>query len=436
MNMTAGMPGYDRRRLMELKYGSTSFIIDLPPEHLAGVIVPSLVLPTESTAEIIHKALDACQAALSSFKTGEKVVIVTSDITRYTGSEIYLPLLVERLNRQGVDDCDIEILIALGIHRKQTEHEHQKILGPLHGRLCVIDHDCDDHGQLVMVGTTSNGIRVSLNRRAVEADRLILTGTIGFHYFAGFGGGRKSVLPGIASRQACMASHFAVLNPGNGSGKNPLATTGNLEGNPVHLAMVEGCAMARPDFILNTVLAPDKQIIAAFAGNWLLAHEAGCRFYRERFAFPLPEKADLVIASCGGFPKDINLIQAHKSMEYSSQAVKDGGVMVLLAECRDGFGNATFFNWFRYKQAVEFESALREHYEINGQTAYSMSFKAQRFRIILVSQFPERQVEEMGMIPARTLEDAMNIAIAMLPSDWRAYLMPEAGTVLPVMAEG
>jgi nickel-dependent lactate racemase len=284
-----------------------------------------------------------------------------------------------------------------------------------------------------MVGITSNGTRVSINRRAVEADRLILTGTIGFHYFAGFGGGRKSVLPGIASREACMASHYAVLNPSNGSGKNPLATTGNLEGNPVNQAMVEGCAMAKPDFILNTVLTPDKQIIAAFAGDWCQAHEAGCQFYRECFSFPLQKKADLVIASCGGFPKDINLIQAHKSMEYASQSIKDGGVMILLAECRDGFGNSTFFNWFRHKRLDEFEAALREQYEINGQTAYSTLQKAQRFKIILVSQFPEQQVVEMGMIPAQSLEGAINIAIGMMPSDWQAYLMPEAGSVLPVV---
>lgn len=431
MSMTEGMPGSDRQSPMELKYGSIFFPINLPPERLAGVIVPSLSLPAAPPEDIVNTALDTCQPMISRFKPGEKVVIVTSDITRYTGSEIYLPLLVERLGCQGIADRDMEILIALGIHRKQTDHEHQKILGPLYGRIRVTDHECDDSAHLSLLGTTSNGIRVSINRRAVEADHLILTGTIGFHYFAGFGGGRKSVLPGIASRQACMASHFTVLNPGAGSGKNPLATTGNLDGNPVHQAMVEGCAMAEPDFILNTVLAPDKRIMAAFAGDWREAHEEGCRFYSERFAFPLKNKADLVIASCGGFPKDINLIQAHKSMEYASQAICDGGVLILLAECRDGFGNGTFFNWFRHKRLDAFEAALREHYEINGQTAYSMLQKAQRFRVILVSQFPVQQVKEMGMVPAATLEEAMAVASGLLPPDWRAYLMPEAGSVLP-----
>jgi nickel-dependent lactate racemase len=148
----------------------------------------------------------------------------------------------------------------------------------------------------------------------------------------------------------------------------------------------------------------------------------------------LTEKCDLVIASCGGFPKDINLIQAHKSMEYAIQALKDGGVLILLAECRDGFGNASFFNWFRYKWLNEFETALRKQYEINGQTAFSLLQKALRFRIILVSLLPDHQVEEMGMIASPSLEDAIDQAVGMLPAEWRYFLIPEAGSILPVMA--
>ncbi len=417
---------------MELKYGSITCLVDLPPERCAAVIAPPAVVAEGAPDEIIGAALDGCAAVIASFRPGEKVVIVTSDITRYTGSELYLPLLVERLNRVGIADHDIEILVALGIHRPQTEAEHRRIIGSLFGRIRVTDHDCDDPEQLCFIGTTSNGIDVSINRKAVEAERLILTGTIGFHYFAGFGGGRKSVLPGIASRSACMASHFAVLNPGEGRGKNRLAVTGNLEGNPVHRAMVEGCALAEPDFILNTVLSADKRILAAFAGHWQEAHEVGCRYYREHFSWPLVEKVDLVVASCGGFPKDINLIQAHKAMEYAAQALKEGGVLILLAECRDGFGNDTFFNWFRHKGLPEFEAALRKRYEINGQTAYSLFQKAQRFRIVLVSGFPPHQVEEMGMLPETTLSGAIARAIPLLPEGWRWYLMPEAGGLLPV----
>ena len=417
---------------IDLKYGSTTFKLELPPSRLAGIIEPLVPATVISPEKIINAALDDCHAAISRFVPGDTVIIVTSDITRYTGSEIYLPLLVQRLNSQGIPDTDIEVLIALGIHRTQTHDEHTKILGSLSGRIRVRDHDCDNAQELVSIGRTSNGINVSINRRAVAADRLILTGVIGFHYFAGFGGGRKSVLPGIASRQACMDSHFAVLNTRPGSGKNDAAVTGKLTDNPVHQAMVEACAMAKPDFILNTVLSPDKRIIAAFGGQWQEAHEKGCDFYRQHFSYPLEKKSDLVIVSTGGFPKDINLIQAHKSMEYASQALKEHGVMILLAECRDGFGHTTFFDWFRHKRLSEFEAALRERYEINGQTAYSTLQKAQRFRIILVSEFSAGQVEEMGMIPARTLEQAIQIAEGLLPKDWKGYVMPEGGSVLPV----
>lgn len=418
---------------MDLHYGDILLPLNLPPERLLGVIRPTDAKAPDAPETIIGAALDQCAAVINSFKAGEKVVIVTSDITRYTGSETYLPLLVERLVAAGIRESDMEILVALGIHRKQTEHEHKKIAGPLYGRIRVIDHDCDNPGELAFIGRTANGIDVTVNRRVVEADRVILTGTIGFHYFAGFGGGRKSILPGVAARATCMASHFAVLNPGEGTGKNPLAVTGNLEGNPVHGAMVEACAMVEPDFILNTVLSPDKRIMAAFAGHWREAHEEGCRYYAERFAWPLREKADLVVVSCGGFPKDINVIQSHKAMEYGSQALKEGGVMVLLAQCRDGYGNATFFDWFRFRDLAPFEAHLRSHYEINGQTAYSLLQKAQKFRIILVSDLPPEEVRTMGMTPARTLDEAMAQATELLPANYTAYVIPEGGMVLPAL---
>jgi nickel-dependent lactate racemase len=421
---------------MELKYGEKSLPMTLQPVNLLGMIKADPAAVDSSPEELIRTALDGCQSLIEKIQPSENVVIVTSDITRYTGSEIYLPLLVERLNAAGVADSNITIVVALGIHRKQTDTEHKRIVGPLYGRIKVVDHECDDPGKLITVGVTTCGIEVSINRTVAEAQHLILTGTIGFHYFAGFGGGRKSILPGVASRAACMASHFNVLNPVEGSGRNGFAITGNLEHNPVHSAMVEACAMVKPAFILNTVLSPQKSIIGVFAGHWREAHEAGCRYYAENFAYPLQKPADLVVVSCGGFPKDINLIQAHKSMEYGSQALKDGGVMILLAECRDGYGNATFFNWFRYKDLPSFECRLRSHYEINGQTAYSLLQKALHFRIILVSTLPPEEVRTMQMIPAATLDDALQMAGEMLPEDFKAYVIPEGSTVLPVIKTG
>jgi lactate racemase len=420
--------------MIDLKCGEKSYPLDLAPERVLAVLRPQVAEAAGTPEELVTWALEGCQAAISAFEPGEKVVIVTSDVTRPTGSEVYLPILVDRLNAAGIEDRDIEIVIALGIHRKQSESEHRKILGELYGRIAVYDHDCDDPGALVYLGDTASGIPVELNRRVAEAERLILTGAVTFHYFAGFGGGRKSMLPGVSSRKSCMASHFSVLNPEDGSGKNPKAVTGNLEGNPVHEGMLEACGMRPPDFILNTVLSPEKKIIAAFCGDWREAHLAGCRYCAESFSYPIAEKGDLVVVSCGGFPKDINLIQAHKSMEYASRALKPGGVMILLAECRDGYGNATFFNWFSYATCGELESALRKRYEINGQTAWSVKEKAERFRIVLVSELPDEEVSAMGMLPAASLEQAMELARGLLPQDYKAYVIPEGGIVLPVMA--
>lgn len=419
--------------MLDLKCGDHSYPLHLAPEHVLSVLSPRPCTPEGTPAELVERALDACAGILADFAPGERVVIVTSDVTRPTGSDIYLPLLVSRLNAAGIRDRDIEIVVALGIHRKQTAAEHKRIVGELYGRIRVTDHDCDDPGELVYLGDTSRGVPVEINRRVAEADRLILTGAVTFHYFAGFGGGRKSMLPGVSSRKSCMASHFSVLNPDEGSGRHPKAVTGNLEGNPVHEAMLEACAMRPPSFILNTVLGGDKEIIAAFAGDWREAHGAGCRFYAETFSASIAEKADLVVVSCGGFPKDINLIQAHKSMAYASRALKPGGVMVLLAECRDGYGNATFFNWFGYDSCAELESALRKRYEINGQTAWSVKEKAERFRIVLVSVLPDEEVRTMGMIPAATLEAALDVARPMLPEQYKAYVIPAGGTVLPVL---
>ena len=421
---------------MRLRYGDSSVPCSINSGRLLAVVRADPLLPEGSPEELILAALARCATILATFTPGQRVVIVTSDITRYTGSELYLPLLVDELNRRGIPDRDITIIIALGIHRKQSEREHKKIVGALHGRITVLDHDCDDPGKLVSLGMTTNGIDVLINRTAAEADRLILSGTIGFHYFAGFGGGRKALLPGIGGRASCLASHFTVLHPDPGGGRHPLATVGVLDGNPVHQALCEACALAEPDLILNTVLDPDKKIIAVFSGEWDRAHRAGCRFYGEQFTYLLSRQADLVVASCGGYPKDINLIQAHKAMEYASRALKEGGVMILLAACGDGYGNPTFFNWFRHRELAEFEAALRARYEINGQTAYALLDKAKRFRIILVSHLPPEEVRTLSMIPAGTLEEAMTIAAELLPEEYTAYVIPEAGTVLPVLKPG
>ena len=415
-----------------LKYGNKEIPAELNARLLS--VAPPGPLPNPEQ--------EVCQALSAPFgtpplseivKPGERVVIVTSDITRYTGSEIYLPVLIDELNRCGIPDKHIEIIVALGIHRKQTATEHRKIIGPLYGRVNVYDHECDDRDELVDLGTTSSGLPLQINRRVIEADRVIVTGTIGLHYFAGFGGGRKSLVPGVASRETCMATHFAIFNPPEQGGRNPQACTANLAGNPVHQAILEAAKRVKPDFILNTVLTADKQIARVFCGELEEAHLAGCALAKDLYTVPLEQAADLAVVSCGGHPKDINFIQAHKALDYAVHAVKPGGAVILLAACPDGFGNATFFDWFNYEDLDIFEKALRSRYEINGQTAWSTLSKARTWRVILVSEFPREQTEKMGMEKATTLDQALQMAYKQLPENPEIVVIPDGGTILPVL---
>jgi nickel-dependent lactate racemase len=413
------------------KYGSESWPVNLPQAQVLSALQQPIPDPQTAVAAALDVPLGSRRLE-ELVRPGEKVVIVTSDITRYTGSPLYLPLLVERLHRAGVADAEIEIVIALGIHRRQSPAEHQQIVGPLYGRIKVSDHDCDDAAQLVDLGTTASGLPVQINRTVAQADRVIVTGTVGLHYFAGFGGGRKGLVPGVASRTTCMATHFSIFNPPEAGGRHPGAVTGNLDGNPVHAAILEAARMVKPDFLFNTVLTPDKQIATAFAGDLNLAHLAACDLARKLYTVPLEQPAELAVVSCGGHPKDINFIQAHKAFDYGVRALVPGGTLILLAACPDGFGNPTFADWFRYRDLQEFEAALRARYEINGQTALATLDKAQHYRTILVSGFSAQETALLGMEKAESLDCALKMAYEKLPTTARTVVIPDGGTLLPV----
>ena len=422
-------------KTVELKYATDTSPCQLPDAQ----ILQAEQLPQVAAAEqLINAALANPIGSLplaQMIRPGEKVAVVTSDITRYSGSEIYLPILIDELNSIGISDDNIEIIIALGIHRKQTEAEHRKILGSLYGRIAVFDHECDDPDELVDLGMTDSGIPVQVNRRIIEADRVIVTGTIGFHYFAGFGGGRKGLIPGVASRKTCMASHFAVFNPPAVGGKHPQAVTGVLAGNPVHRNLLQAARLVNPDFLLNTVLSPKKEILGVFCGDLEQAHLAGCAMVESLFQVQLSQLADLAVISCGGEPKDINFIQAQKALDYGCRAVKEGGTIIFLAACRDGFGHDTFFDWFRYQNLDEFERELRKNYQINGQTAHAVLSRARRFRIILISEFTAEQTSTMGMEKAVDLQRALDLVLPELAENGEIVVIPDGGMVLPVVEE-
>ncbi|HYY95731.1 MAG TPA: nickel-dependent lactate racemase, partial [Pyrinomonadaceae bacterium] len=338
---------------------------------------------------------------------GESVLVVVSDATRATGSAQVVHLLVRRLVQLGVAPVNLRVIFATGIHRKVTREEKAELLTPfLVQRVRTLEHDAADPSRHISFGETERGTPVELDRALFDYSHVILTGAIGFHYFAGFTGGRKSVCPGLASARTIEATHLQALDFERG-GRRAGVGTGRLDGNAVHEECERIAAECAPSFLINTVTDERGRVVRLYAGDWRAAHRRACAEYADSHSLKIPERRALVVASAGGAPYDINLIQAHKALEMASYACAEGGDIILVAECADGLGRPDFLKWFDSSDSRALEARLRDAYEVNGQTAWSLLTKAERFRVHLVSGLPEDDVRLMRMNPARTLEEAL-----------------------------
>ena len=361
---------------------------------------------------------------------GESVLIVVSDATRATGSAQVVNLLVRRLVALGVSPHDLRVIFATGIHRAVTREEKAELLSPfIVQRVRTLAHDAGDESQHASFGETERGTPVELNRALFEHSHVILTGSVSFHYFAGFTGGRKSVCPGLASRRTIEATHLQALDFERG-GRRAGVGSGRLDGNAVHEECERIAAEAAPSFLINTVTDAGGRVVRVYAGDWRAAHRLACAEYADSHTVAVEEKRPVVVASAGGAPSDLNLIQAHKALEMASYACEEGGHIVLVAECADGLGRADFLKWFDSADSRALESRLREAYEVNGQTAWSLMTKAERFRVQLVSNLPEEEVRHMRMTPARTVEEAL----ARVASGAPGYVLPRGAAFMPVVA--
>ena len=361
------------------------------------------------------------------FSAGDSVLIVVSDATRATASAQVINLLVRRLIQNGVSPADLAIIFATGIHRPVTPEEKSELLTPfIVQRIKTIDHDAYDSAQMVLLGTTRAGMPVEVNRALKDYSHVVITGAIGFHYFAGFTGGRKSICPGLASARTIESTHMLALDFETG-GRRAGVGTGLLDGNAVHEECERVAALINPSFSINSVVDARDRAVSIFAGDWRAAHRIGCQTYLASHSTRIDTKREVVIVSCGGSPYDINLIQAHKALDIAAHACTDGGNIVLLAECRDGLGRSDFLKWFAEKDSRALEGRLQEGYEVNGQTAWALLTKAERYRIHVVSKLPDAAVRQMRMNPARSLTQVLD----ELPREVEGYIMPRGAAVLP-----
>ncbi|MCU1264435.1 MAG: hypothetical protein JWM21_753 [Acidobacteria bacterium] len=359
---------------------------------------------------------------------GESVLIVVSDATRATASAQVVNLLVRRLIQNGIAPGDMAVIFATGIHRPVTPKEKLELLTPfIVQRIRTIDHDAHDPNTLGL-GTMPDGTSIEVNPALRDFSHVIITGGIGFHYFAGYTGGRKSICPGLASAKTIEATHMLALDFEKG-GRRSGVGSGLLDGNAVHEACERIAEMINPSFNISTVVDQQGRAVRIHAGQWRVSHRQACDEYFNHHTIKLEAKRDVVLASAGGFPWDINLIQAHKSLEMAAQACNEGGTIILLAQCREGLGRSDFLKWFAAGDSGALASLLRESYEVNGQTAWSLRTKVEKYRIHLVSELADDDVRRMGMIPASTLDDALKD----VDRASAGYILPRASTVLPVM---
>lgn len=421
-----------------LKYGRGEIEFKIPEEQVLMEILgrdyPAL---TDVTATLIH-AMDHpidSPPLREIVKPGEKVVITVSDITRlWQKMSLIMPHIVNTLNEAGVPDQNITIINVVGGHRSNTEEEFIALCGEdVCHRVKVVNHDAHKVEEMVYLGKTSRGTEVSITKLVAEADRLIMTGGIVYHYMVGYGGGRKSVIPGFCSIKTIQQNHLWALGAELGSGSNPNSISGKTRGNEVHEDMMEIAGFIQPDFIVNMVPTPEGEFAGIFAGNWVSAWMEGTKLVDEIYGVDINALADIVIATAGGYPKDINLYQTGKTMDNTIYAVKKGGVVIILSECPDIYEPHEFSQWFQYPTKLDMEKALRENFTIPGWVAWREVECGDTATFIMVTR-PENAelVLKANMIPVTSIEEALQVAQQKCGTDKPTYtIMPQAANTLP-----
>lgn len=413
------------KRELTLPYGSQNLTCTVPAGTYLGTFLPHKEQVPGSGEELVIQALRHPVGAPHLSKVvapNDQVVIITSDHTRPCPNPILLPPLLAALNQAGVPDSQITVVIALGLHRKMSEAELRQSVGDeVFRRVQVINHDIHD---VTKVGTTSRGTPVELFRPVVEADIRICLGNVEFHYFAGFSGGAKAMMPGVASQAAINANHAHMTKEA--------ATAAELVGNPVREDLEEAVQMVGADYILNVIVDENMNIVHARAGDVTLAHRDLCGLLMSEGVVRIGQKVDLAIVSAGGHPKDVDLYQAQKALDNCANAVKPGGVLILLAQCGEGYGNGTFEAWMSSgKTPADLLADLKKQFVLGGHKAAAIAKVAETITIILVTSSVMAEKEMVGLTVVDSWEKAMEAAAQDLASEFSYAVFPLGASTLP-----
>lgn len=396
-----------------LPYGNEQLPLPLSDERLSSVLVSQLehYHPAQSPAQLVRNAIanPLGTLPLSELSRGKKrVTIIASDHTRPVPSKLLMPVLLEEI-RKGNPQAQITILIATGCHRDTTRKELIAKFGEeIVTREHIVVHNCDDEENMVSLGILPSGGQCRINRLACEADLLVAEGFIEPHFFAGYSGGRKSVLPGVAARETVLANHCAEFID------HPAARSGSLDQNPIHKDMMWAAEKAGLAFILNVVLNGNKEVIHAVAGDIHTAHRSGCQFL-EGLCGVKAAPADIVITTNGGYPLDQNIYQAVKGMTAAESCVNPGGVIIMLAKSNDGHGGEAFCK--EMQSGNNMDVLMKNILGRPRNKTLPDQWQAQIFirilqkaKVVYVSDAPEELVRSLHMTPAHTLAEAIALA--------------------------
>jgi nickel-dependent lactate racemase len=414
---------------MKLKYGKEEVRLILPDKNILQVLnlkeQKILSNPEDKLKKLMKNPL-GCPSLeeLILKKKAQKILIIVNDITRPTPYKIILPPLLNEFDEVGVNKKDIKFIIATGIHRDNSKEELSNIFGEdIISTYKFINHNADSP-DLHYLSKLKSGNELWVSSLVSETDFIITTGVIVPHYFAGFSGGRKSILPGICGRKTIEDNHAQMTHPD--------ARAGNLRGNPVHEEMQEAAEKVGVDFNINVVTDENCKIVDIVAGELFESWQRGVEVCKKIFLCPIRQKAEVVIVSAGGYPKDINVYQAQKALDNAYQAVKSGGTIILLAECTEGYGEPIFEQWIKEAESPEdIIKRIKEKFVLGGHKAYGIARVVKEVEVILISSLSKEKVRKLFFIPMRNISQAIDYVKNKYGKDFQVYILPSGNTVVP-----
>ena len=413
-------------------YGTGVQNVEVPSKNLLAVLEANPIDHARRGAEAVDYALNnpiaseklgvlAKQAGLG--EAGKRVVIITSDISRPLPSFDVLPSVLRELNGAGVPDENITVVFGLGSHRHHTEEEKRHLVGEaVYEKVKCVDSDPAD---CIRMGVTKAGTPVDITRTVAEADFRICLGNIEFHYFAGYSGGAKAIMPGVSTPDAIQCNHRSMVSD--------KAVAGRLEGNPIREDIEEAGAICGVDFIVNAVLDEHKKIVYAVAGDVTKAHRVGCAYLDKMYRKPIPQRADIVLVSQGGAPKDANLYQTQKALDNAKHAVKKGGTIILIGACNEGLGSTKFEEWLTQSPSAHaMVERIGRDFQLGGHKAAAIGMVLENAKIYMVSEMDDDFVRSIFLTPKPSAQAAFDDAMEEYGEDATVIAMPYGGATLPI----